>query len=224
MAEFRERGRPGQIFVAHGHRISLAMIFDDARGESLSVAARAVSLFDQQGCLSPQLIYVRRPAAPVRRYAEDLAGEMARYEEQHPRGKISPGESANIHALREDWRFRTGIDPEGYGIWTSAGSTAWTVLYDGADPEFTPSPLNRTVFVTPMPADPRAALLSVDAFLSAVGIFPADPAHARWASDLGLGFSRICPLAAMQLPPLTWHQDGQPVLSSLVRWIDFEAV
>ncbi len=221
--EFRRQARADQIFVAHGHRVSLGIIFEDIQGESLPLAARSVSLFDQQGCLSPQLVYVRQTPTATRLYAEKLAGEMARCEIQHPRARISVGESASIHALREDWRFCAGTDPERHGIWQSAGSTAWTVLYDGADPAFTASPLNRTVFVKPLPADLRAALRPVKPFLSALGIFPAHPANARWLAGLDLGVSRICPLDAMQLPPLTWHQDGQPILSSLVRWVDFEA-
>jgi hypothetical protein len=37
-----------------------------------------------------------------------------------------------------------------------------------------------------------------------------------------VGVSRICPVGRMQFPPVTWHQDGQPVLTPLVRWIDCE--
>lgn len=213
----RARIRPGQTFVAHGRRVSLGLIFDDPAGESVPAAARAVSLFDQQGCLSPQGFYVRGDA---RRYAERLAAEMALVEAEIPRAPITPAESASIRGWREDAAFRAANDPGRVALWTSPGSTAWTVLFDAADPAFTPSPLNRTVVVRPLPADLPAALREVRPYLSAIGLWPANVETAGLARALGA--SRLCPLDRMHLPPLTWHQDGAPVLANLVRWVDFE--
>jgi hypothetical protein len=36
------------------------------------------------------------------------------------------------------------------------------------------------------------------------------------------GGSRVCPLGAMQLPPLAWRRDGQEPIRSLLRWVDVE--
>ena len=224
VAELRPRVRPEQTFIAHGHRVSLGIIFDDPGGRSADTAARAVSLFDQQGCLSPQGFYVREtPALSAREYAGLLAAAMARHHENHPRVALPPGGSASLAAWREEWRFRAANDPAQYTLWTSPGSTAWTVLYDGAQPGFTPSPLHRTVIVKPLPADLRAALAPVRPFLSAVGLWPSTRTHADWLAAQDVGLSRLCPLDRMQMPPLTWHQDGVPPLASLVRWVDFEA-
>ena len=213
------RLRPDQAFVAHGHRVSLALILDDPGGESLPAAARAVSLFDQRGCLSPHVLYVRGEAL---RYAAGLAGEMARFNAHTPRVALSPAEAAPIMSLREEWRFRAANDPAGHALWHSQGSTAWTVLYDGLDPAFTASPLQRAVYVKPLPDDLPAALATVRPFVSTVGLWPARTEDAAALAALDLGASRFCPLDRMQLPPLTWHQDGSPPLSALVRWIDFE--
>ena len=215
----RRRTPPGRTFLAHGHRISLGMIFDDPDGRSVDAAARAVSLFDQQGCLSPQGFYVRGDA---RAYAGHLAAAMARHGAAHPRAALPPGGSAALTAWREEWRFRVANTPDHYALWTSPGSTAWTVLYDGADPGCTPSPLFRTVVVKPLPADLRTALRPVRPFLSAVGLWPATRRWADWLAAQDLGASRLCLLEAMQTPPLTWHQDGLPPLAALVRWVDFE--
>jgi hypothetical protein len=60
--------------------------------------------------------------------------------------------------------------------------------------------------------------------LAAVGVagFGADTADlARRLGDLGA--SRICPLGAMQAPPLAWRHDNRPVLEPLARFSDFEA-
>ena len=224
VAELRRRLRPNQTFIAHGHRVSLGIIFDDPGANSADAAARAVSLFDQQGCLSPQGFYVRETSsADARTYAGHLAAAMTRHHEVFPRGALPPEESANVAAWREEWRFRAANAPAHHALWTSPGSTAWTVLYDGLNPGFTPSPLNRTVVVKPLPVDLRAALASVRPFLSAVGLWPSTHEHAAWLTAQDVGASRLCPLDRMQLPPLTWHQDGIPPLASLVRWVDFEA-
>ena len=195
------------------------MVLDDPAGASWPDAARAVSLFDQRGCLSPHLIYVRGDA---RAYAAGLAGEMDRFNRRSPRAGLSAGESAAIQALRDDWRFRAANEPTHHALWHSTGSTAWTVLYDGADAAFTASPLNRAVYVKPLPGDLRAALAAVRPFLSTIGWWSAGRGDAKWLAALDLGASRYCPLGVMQQPPLTWHQDGAPPLGALVRWTDLE--
>ena len=208
IADFRARVRAGQTFIAHGHKISAGFVFDDPRFASVAGAARDVAAFDQQGCLSPQVIFVRGEA---RAYAERLAAEM---EKLAPRGAISLSESLAIRTAREDIAFRAA-NGEDARLWQSAGSTAWTVAFETA-PGFPRSPLNRFVFVKPLPAD----LAEVRAHLSCAGIWPATLEHARPLS--ACGFSRICPLGAMQTPAWTWHQDGAASLAGLVRWCDLE--
>ena len=222
LAEFRSRVRPGQRFVPHGHRVSLGLILDDPHFQSLPAAARAVSLFDQRGCLSPHLLYVREPPA-ARAYAARLAAEMARFAALHPPAPAAAADAAGIYALRQDWQFRAANKPECFALWQSVGSAAWTVLYDGAETAFTASPLHRTVFVKPLPVDLAGALATVRRHVSAVGIWPATRVWAEWVAARDTGASRICSLDALQLPPLTWHQDGESSLASLVRWVDFEA-
>ncbi len=125
--------------------------------------------------------------------------------------------------MREDYGFRAANDDH-FSIWMSddGKSTDWTVIHDAANPEFTVSPLDRVVFVKPLPADLGGALAKVSAHLSAVGYWPPGEEHARWVAEHVRGVSRICPLGQMQFPPVTWHQDGGPVLASLVRWVDLE--
>ena len=219
VAAIHRRLRPDQAFIPHGHRVSLAVVLDDPAGASWPDAARAVSLFDQRGCLSPHLIYVRGDA---RAYAQGLSVHLERFNRHTPRGTLGAGESASLQGLRDDWRFRAANEPDRYALWHSVGSTAWTVLYDGADAAFTASPLNRAVYVKPLPGDLRAALASVRPFLSTVGMWPSGRAPMEWVDSMDLGASRYCPLGAMQQPPLTWHQDGAPPLGALVRWIDLE--
>ncbi len=212
IAHFRTLARPEQCFIAHGHRRSFGVVFDDPAGASAPLAARDASLFDQQGCLSPHVFYV---AGNAREYAVRLAEEMRAFQAQEPRGRVSLSEANSIRTLREELAFRAAQD-EPVALWQSDGSTAWTVAFD-ATPGFPRSPLNRFVFVKPLPADLAAELREVRAHLSCAGIWPATLAHARALAPLGV--SRICALGRMQSPPWTWLQDGAQALAPLVRWV-----
>jgi len=209
IAHFRERIRPQQTYLPHGHKVSLGVIFEDAALVSPPLAARDASLFDQQGCLSPHLFYVaENPVA----YAAALALEMERFEATHPRAPITPGESSTIRALRDSYAFRIAAG-EPFQLWTSQPGTAWTVIYDPS-PEFTASPLNRVVFVKPLPAHPAPV-----PHLSTIGLWPSTPENAT--RILPFRPTRICRLGEMQHPAWTWHQDGAHTLAPLVEWVDF---
>jgi hypothetical protein len=215
IAHFRSRTRTDQMFIAHGHRLSFGVIFDDPAFASVADASRDASLFDQQGCLSPQVFYVRGEA---RLYAERLATEMERREALEPRASISLSETLAIRTAREEFAFRAA-NGEPVQIWQSSNSTAWTVVFDSTR-GFPRSPLNRFIFVKPLPDDLAPELQEVRTHLSCAGVFPATIEHARLL--MALGVSRVCPIGRMQTPPWTWHQDGQPSLGALVRWTDFE--
>jgi hypothetical protein len=212
---FRALVRPGQVFLAHGHKLSFGVIFDDPQAESAAAAAQDTSAFDQQGCLSPHVFFVAQDALA---YAAKLATEMERLHTLEPRGVLSLSEANAIRNQRAELVFRAAND-EPVAIFQSAGSTAWTVVFDPA-PGFPHTPLNRFIYVKPLPEDLADALWEVRSHLSCASIWPATMENVYRVS--GLGVSRICEVGRMQLPPTTWHQDGQQVLAPLVRWVDCE--
>jgi len=215
---FRLLARPGQIFIPHGHMVSLGIVFDDGQYESVSHAARDASLYDQQGCLSPHLFYIAEGSGlDVQHYAMLLSRGMEKFNSATPRSKITAPEAAAINALRSNYEFRAA-NGEDVHVWKSPG-TDWTVVYDH-DPRFTPSPLNRVIFVKPLPRDPVETLAAVRPYLSTIAIWPALPGNAQRAALYGA--TRICRVGCMQAPRFTWHQDGGQNLAPLVRWIDFE--
>jgi Acyl-CoA reductase (LuxC) len=215
IAYFRSKAPPGIVLEAHPHRVSLEIVFDDSRGDSSPLAAADISRFNQKGCLSPHDVYV---SGDARSYAVRLAKEMARYEQEDPRGPVTSPEAAEIADMRANYRFRSANDPR-VGIWESDNSTAWTVIYE-EDAWFATSCLNRLVFVKPLPADLTAALGPALPWVAAVGIWPATPENAEKAALLQP--SRVCPVGQLQYPPLSWHQEGRQTLAPLVRWVDFE--
>lgn len=223
---FRQQVRADQTFVAHGHRLSFGIIFPDPDHRAVKLAARDVSLFDQQGCLSPHVFYVASddptsaadPSAALT-FASDLAEQMQRFNQHSPRRTLSTQETADITALRDVYDYRQVNDPS-VKLWYNPSSTDWTVIYEH-DPQFAVSPLNRVIFVKPLPALEQLpqALFLVRPHLSSIAIHPFSDRHLDHLRQLGA--SRICPLGKSQQPSLFWHQDGQAQLSPLVKWIDF---
>ncbi|NOX99533.1 MAG: hypothetical protein GXP30_07375 [Verrucomicrobia bacterium] len=216
---FRQRSRADQIFIAHGHRISFAIVFQNDNKTAAKLAARDISLYDQQGCLSPHDLYVQTDnKSDALEFADQLAVELERFNQHTPRRKLSAEENAQITALRDSYDFRQSNDPR-VKLWSSPNSTDWTVIYED-DPLFAVSPLNRVAFVKPLPdldLLPKSLFL-VHSHLSSIAIHPFNQKQLQGL--LKLGANRICPLGKSQAPSLFWHQDGAPQLSPLVHWID----
>jgi hypothetical protein len=216
-------------FLGYGQRVSFGFVTrevlrDETTAEIVSRAADDVIAWDQNGCLSPHVIYVEeRGALESDKFAEWLAVELAKREATEPRGMISVEESAVIASRRAIYEA-IAIHRADAKIWSSQNSTAWTVVFEH-DVSFRFSPLNRFIYVKPVP-DVVAVMQGVDAIhgkVSTVGI-AAPPEKMK---ELALRFARwgtprICPLGQMQNPPLTWRHDGRPPLGDLVTWTDFE--
>ena len=220
VADLRARTPSGKIFIGHGHKASLGIVWADPGFVSCPGAARDASLFDQQGCLSPQVFYVRETNPGfARAYAERLASAMDRFNRSHPRGPLGVEEKAEIANLRAAYRFRAAGDLR-VALWEGGGHMDWTVVYE-EDAWFPAAPLNRVVFVKPLPENFADAIGPAAAHIGAVGLFPCTEELADRFMELHP--SRFCPIGRMQDPPWTWHNGGVPRLASLVKWVDFEA-
>ena len=226
--DVRRRAPAGRRVVVHGPRFSLGLIGRDALSaqlaeETAAQAARAVAIFDQQGCVSPHLYYVEEGGeTPPARFAELLAARLARLQEELPRGAISPEEAAAIQAARADAEAR-GLAGADVQVHAPRG-TEFTVIYD-PDPAFAPSPLNRVIRVKPL-ADLSAVvglIRPLAHLIQTVGIAGAGDRLTGLAEALGrAGAPRITTLARMPWPPVSGHHDGQEPLRELVRWVDLE--
>jgi hypothetical protein len=225
-------------FLGYGHRVSFGFItrevLSSAGARRLARdAAGDVTAWDQQGCLSPHVIYVEeRGAVSPAQFAALLAEELARCETDSPRGELLLHESTTITLKRDFYRVRGAASSGSFEssefsetqLWCSEGSTAWTVIYED-DPRFHLSCLNRFVYVK-RAADLADALHHAELVrgqVSTVGLAAADDRARDLALQLARwGVTRLCPLGRMQRPPLTWRHDGRPALADLVTWTDWE--
>jgi hypothetical protein len=104
-----------------------------------------------------------------------------------------------------------------------AGSS-WTVVAE-ADSRIRPAPLHRFVRVHPVAGVTGLveALTPIGSHLASVGVGGFEDRGREITAALNqLGVSRICPLGAMQAPPLSWCHDGRGVLLPLARLSDVD--
>jgi hypothetical protein len=230
LAAIRSRVPENARFLGHGLRVSFGLVTrealrQEAVAELVARVADDVIAWDQHGCLSPQAIYVEeRGAVESDKFAGLLAAELMLRETAAPRGRISVVESAAIASRRSLYEALAAHRGD-VKLWQSQNSTAWTVVFEH-EVRFHFSPLNRFVFVKPVP-DLAAVLQGVDELkgkVSTVALATSPdrfqelaPQLARW------GVTRICRPGQMQHPPLTWRHDGRPALGDLVTWTDLEA-
>lgn len=207
--------RPRRL-LRFGPRLSVAVVAREAADPATAAdAALQAALFDQQGCLSPQLVVVEEPApGAAEHFAAALADELARLAVTLPAAPLALAESAAVwrFVARQRWRAQEGAavrvhaDPEG----------RFSVVSDrsGALPA---SPLNRHVVVAPVAslAAARAPLRRLAGLVEAVGYAgPARRADEAATLAVECGAHRLCPLARMQAPPFAWKQGGYARLAS----------
>lgn len=227
IAALRAVAPPSAGFTGYGHRISIAAVTREAvTSSSVSEIARQlawdVGLFDQHGCLSPQLALVETGGeVEPRQLAASTAAALSTLQHALPRGALSPAEAAVIQSSRDLARFQASLS-DGIQLWQSEGSTDWTVLYR-ATAEGLHGGRNRVLPIVPvscLAADlPR---LCGGWPLSTIGLAASDHRMKGLTETFAPFTTRICRLGTMGEPPVTWRHDGRPNLAGLITWVDLE--
>lgn len=246
VADIRSRMPGGTRLVAHGSRLSFGFVPAEAltaysAKRTAREAASDVSAWNQQGCLSPHVVYIEENGVhSPESFAELLAQELEARERLEPRGALPVETAIQVVSRRELYAMRAGLVPAArerkldsvflettttLKLWMSEASTAWTIVLDG-DPLFRTSCLNRFVYLKPVKNLATALHYAeeVRGRVGAVSLAQSGDRHAELARELAnWGVPRICPMGRMQEPPLAWRQDGRPTLADLVNWTDLES-
>lgn len=210
--------------VVHGPRFSVGLIgrgaLEASGGERLvGAVARATALFDQQGCVSPHVVYVERggeitPAA----FAERLAGALAALETELPRGPIDAEEAARVREARAAGEFRAG------SVVHAPADLAWTVIQD-EDARFEPSCLNRTVRVKAVDRldEVVTRLAPFGPSLQSVALTGVEEGEEALVAALAdIGATRMTTFDALPWPAPHLHHDGASPLGELLFRVDWE--
>jgi len=224
--------------IGYHHRVSAAVIGRDGLEKPSLVAgelAEAVAMFEQRGCVCPQMVFVEGSAEDVEHFAEELGLACAGVEERLPSVAFTLEEAATLRQWRagaELWEATGG----GRVIDGGPGSP-WAVIFepllaeegetavDGPRPAPAGPSVGRAIRVRAVPdvsLVPKA-LGPVGPHLQSVGCAGLADRMDELALSLGrIGASRVVPIRDMAFPPAWWIHDGRGPLRELVRWVEVE--
>lgn len=205
----------GRLAAAFGGRVSGALVaaefaLQPASTRITEALARDISLFEQQGCLSPQHIFVESAdSSAIAKFACEIAAALERFAIRvPPPRRYSLEDAAAVRRVRETARWRA---LGGSAVVLAEGDNlGWTVVYDH-QANFTVSPGFRTVTVSGIPdlADLKRRLQPVTGRVEAFAIAASRERFDSVSSILAaLGVSYVCDPGAMQSPPLDWSHGG----------------
>ncbi len=221
----RRLSRTTPLVVYH-HRISVGVVGRGAladEGEARRAAldaARAASLFEQRGCVSPHVIWVEEGGTVTpSRWCELLAEGMDALAGELPPEPPSSEEASEIQQFRALTEMRVA-GGDGGRLFAGEG-LSWTLAFE-TDPVFAPSCLGRTVRVKPVAElDQVPGLLApVAPWLQTVALEGAGEREAPLTEMLArTGATRISTFWEQPFPPAWWRHDGRGPLEVLVRWV-----
>jgi hypothetical protein len=209
----------GKTFLSFGHKISFSLI---GKNEQLREKAKTlarhvaydVSLYDQQGCVSPQVIYLEKGIFQPREWTKELALAMGKISIRFPPARISLGEASRIHQIRGQYHFRKKAL-----CLSSHPKPDWTVIYED-NSEFCPSCLNRVIFVRPLSKIERLPkiLEKWKGFFQAIGYSSRTLKLYKIAKQLKIPF--LLPIGKMQATSFKSHIEER--LGMLRQLKDFQ--
>ena len=215
-------------FIAYHHRLSVGLVGREAltaeRAPRVArVAARAVSMFDQRGCVSAHAIYVEEGGAvDPGGWAALLASAMADLEAELPGGNLTAADASAVHQMRGSAEL---CEASGSGVRVfRADDSFWTVILE-EELGFTRSCLNRVVSLFPTPdlCGVANSLGEVGGYLQTVAVEGAEDRLPMLAEALyRAGATRVTSFEKAPWPPPWWHHDGASVFAGLIRWMDLE--
>lgn len=219
--------------AGHWHKFSFITISREYMNNKVKDIAELVSLdvsvWDQQGCFSPQEIYVEEGGnISALEFAEILSEEMENTYRALPKGK-TPGK---MHVLNGYHRyFKKEMMGEPVKLFSSS-SHKWLVIYDGNTENVEPSPLFRVIRVKPVAdiMDIPKIVKTLSQFLQTVGVAIPKERLLAFADIMGkLGATNFRTISSMTLQKPWEPWDGKfPLLELLerdnIRWVGINTI
>jgi hypothetical protein len=217
---------PAARWIGFGSKVSVGYVAREALADAQAAqqiaqgAARDVVLYDTEGCLSLQLLFVEReggitPAA----FAGILSHAIERAAIEFPASTFNAGQAAAVAGARDAARFRESVSQQGCAYSDASGS--YLVVFD---PPVTQPPLflPRTLVIYPVDTSQAAAQYLQRHRLPVEAIAVAGLRDDIAAMALRAGAARIVRCGALQEPPLRNYHGGRPRIAEFVHWVTDE--
>ncbi len=208
--------------ISYGPRTGVAVLLPDTPQEEAAAAlARDVCAYDQQGCVSPRLVYVVGLATGA--FVSRLAGALEERTRDHPPPDPTAEEAVAIRSARATFEFGGYEDGES-AVEAPGESLAWTILVSESPAARTES-LPRVVWVHRVPdlETLEEVLRPLEGRIQTFGFSGAEGLRKLAVLATRLGVGRIAPLGSVAWPPPDWRHEGRHQLLPLLNWTDFEA-
>ncbi|MFW6120801.1 MAG: acyl-CoA reductase [Petrotogales bacterium] len=214
--------------AGHWHKFSFITIsreyMDERARDIAELVSLDVSAWDQQGCFSPQEIFVETGGnVSPKEFAELLAEEMKITYRALPKGT----NSGKIQVLDGYHQYlKKEMMGESVKIFPSA-THQWLVIYDGDTRHFEPSPLFRVIRVKPIHdlMEIPTLVKPIGKFLQTVGVAIPNKRLIPFADAMGqAGATNIRVIGGMTLQKIWEPWDGRFPLYELfehdhIRWV-----
>lgn len=229
VAAVRQAAPAGVRVITWGHKISFAYIAAEVSeetgflAETVSAVANDVCRLDQQACSSPQTILVETDKNP--QAARDFAVKLAQTLE-----KVSPAITAQLPTDSEQAEITTVASvvqaEQALGlteIFADSDDNRWRVFYD-TRPGLKPSPLYRTIWVSPIKrSDITATLRPMRVWLQTCGLACSLPSLSALSRALfAAGVTRISRPGEMLDSYAGAPHDGVYALQQLTRRVSLD--
>lgn len=223
-------------FVGYHHRVGVGVVGREALGgdagsdggagppgATAADVARAVALFEQRGCVCPQVVYVEEGGdlSPAD-FARLLGDALARLEVELPSPPTELDDAGAVSQLRGTAEIHAAAGA--VDLYDGGAEGAWTVVFEHEAVALPPGG-SRTVRVRPI--DDAGGLAGtiepMGPHLQSIGYAGLGERAVEIAEALGrAGASRITGFGDLPFPPPWWPHDGRGPLRELVRWVELE--
>ena len=177
-------------------------------------------MFDQRGCVSPQIVFVEDGDVPIETFASYLAAAMERLGSSLPSAPRDAATSAGLQQLRSTAEL---IADAGGGLVLHGGADGdWTVLVEKDGSAALPA-TGRVIRLRSFSGlDELASRLGEwGPHLQTMGITGFGEREEEVALICGrAGVARAVGFRAVPFPPPEWYHDGRAPLRELVRWVE----
>ena len=218
--------------AGHWHKFSFITLARDYLDERARQIAELVSLdicaWDQQGCFSPQEIFVETNGeVSPEEFAEMLAEEMDYTTRALPKG-VNKGKMQVLDGYHQ--YFKKEMMGEPVKLFPSP-TYEWLIIFDGNPPAFEPSPLFRVIRVKPIEdiMDVIRIMKPIGRFLQTVGVAIPNKRLLPFADAVGsIGATNIRAISSMTLQKPWEPWDGRfPVYELFeldnIRWVSISS-